>query len=258
MTIGGYDLQWDSRRDCYARRRLPGRRRSAPGSTGTRWYTIMTALANDHPRSFALVLLTSRAGIRDLLQSSFRRERRAGKIPSSSSFATLTLEELIEPTTRAGSLLDAASVALVDVCPGPPLAIEICRNLQSRWPELRLASLACCPHHLTAAEDFALRSAGARSMIDESPEGSALIHEIQRVAQGVDVIHVQTPAGAPRALTGPVAQPDESAALPPVQLTEREHAVLGLLGEGLKQTEIFPIMHISLNTTSRTVARLKK
>src|ERR671932_2121215 len=85
--------------------------------------------------------------------------------------------------TLAAHLTQVATTtaAVVDACPDPVAAIQICQELRTRRPSLPLAALLCCPHSVTPWHLRTLVAAGVSNLLDlyATPE------EVLRILQSV-------------------------------------------------------------------------
>lgn len=172
----------------------------------------------------------------------------------------LDSEPDIEIVGEAGSAEQALArgpalqphVAVLDVRLPDGDGITVCRELRSRMPDL-----ACLMLTSFDDEDSLLDAvmAGAAGYILKQIRGSDLVAAVRTVATGRSMLDPSTTARLMRSLRAPddVQQPrDERLS----SLSEREQAVLDLIGEGLTNRQIGKKLYLSEKTVKNHISRL--
>src|SRR6059058_3912688 len=114
-------------------------------------------------------------------------------------------------------------VAVLDVRLPDGDGVEVCREIRSRHPEVRCLMLT------SFADDEALFSAimaGASGYVLKQVRGTDLVEGVRRVGRGESLLD---PAVTSRALERLRSKPAEDELS---RLTEQEHKILDLIGEG--------------------------
>ncbi|MEV0321366.1 response regulator [Streptomyces sp. NPDC050658] len=142
-------------------------------------------------------------------------------------------------------------VAVLDVRLQDGDGVTVCRELRSRMPDL-----ACLMLTSFDDEEALLDSimAGASGYVLKQIQGSDLVSAVRTVARGQSLLdpsattklmarlrHEQRPAAEPNALPG---------------LTDRERAILDLIGEGLTNRQIGQRLYLSEKTVKNHISRL--
>ncbi|BAU81782.1 luxR family DNA-binding response regulator [Streptomyces laurentii] len=143
-------------------------------------------------------------------------------------------------------------VAVLDVRLPDGNGVSVCRELRSRVP-----GLACLMLTSFDDEEALLDAimAGAAGYVLKQIEGSDLVAAIRTVATGASMPDPATTARLMSTLRDPQAgKPPEDQRL--AVLTEREHAVLDLVGEGLTNHEIAKRLYLSEKTVKNHISRL--
>ncbi|WNI26141.1 response regulator transcription factor [Streptomyces sp. ITFR-16] len=143
-------------------------------------------------------------------------------------------------------------VAVLDVRLPDGDGITVCRELRSRMPDL-----ACLMLTSFDDEDALLDAvmAGAAGYVLKQINGSDLVSAVRTVARGQSMLDPATTARLMRSVRGPGADAhpeDERLAV----LSEREHAVLDLIGEGLTNRQIAKRLYLSEKTVKNHISRL--
>ncbi|MGW6395988.1 response regulator [Streptomyces sp. NPDC055103] len=143
-------------------------------------------------------------------------------------------------------------VAVLDVRLPDGNGVSVCRELRCRIP-----GLACLMLTSFDDEEALLDAimAGASGYVLKQIKGSDLVAAIRTVATGASMLDPATTARLMSTLRGPQAgklPEDERLAV----LTEREHAVLDLVGEGLTNHEIAKRLYLSEKTVKNHISRL--
>ncbi|MEV6584037.1 response regulator transcription factor [Streptomyces sp. NPDC051582] len=143
-------------------------------------------------------------------------------------------------------------VAVLDVRLPDGDGITVCRELRSRMPEL-----ACLMLTSFDDEDALLDAimAGAAGYVLKEIAGADLVSAVRTVATGQSMLDPATTARLMRALRGP-----EATELPAdtrvAALSERERAILDLIGDGLTNRQIAGQLYLSERTVKNHVSRL--
>ncbi|MFJ3921800.1 response regulator [Streptomyces sp. NPDC090022] len=143
-------------------------------------------------------------------------------------------------------------VAVLDVRLPDSDGITVCRELRSRMPEL-----ACLMLTSFDDEDALLDAimAGAAGYVLKQIKGSDLVSAVRMVATGQSMLDPATTARLMHSLRDPEAAKDpEDARL--ATLSERERAVLELIGDGLTNRQIAKQLYLSEKTVKNHISRL--
>ncbi|WP_412078706.1 response regulator [Streptomyces xanthophaeus] len=143
-------------------------------------------------------------------------------------------------------------VAVLDVRLPDSDGITVCRELRSRMPEL-----ACLMLTSFDDEDALLDAimAGAAGYVLKQIKGSDLVSAVRTVATGQSMLDPATTARLMHSLRDPVAaKPPEDGRL--ASLTERERAVLELIGGGMTNRQIAKQLYLSEKTVKNHISRL--
>ncbi|MEU3709920.1 response regulator [Streptomyces catenulae] len=143
-------------------------------------------------------------------------------------------------------------VAVLDVRLPDGDGIAVCRELRSRMP-----GLACLMLTSFDDEDALLDAimAGAAGYVLKQIQGADLVSAVRTVATGQSMLDPATTARLMRSLRGPgeaKAPEEERLAV----LSERERAVLELIGEGLTNRQIAHRLRLSEKTVKNHISRL--
>ncbi|MEU3065060.1 response regulator transcription factor [Streptomyces subrutilus] len=143
-------------------------------------------------------------------------------------------------------------VAVLDVRLPDSDGITVCRELRSRMPEL-----ACLM--LTSFDDedalFDAIMAGAAGYVLKQIRGSDLVAAVRTVATGQSMLDPATTTRLMSSLRGPATgKPPADGRL--TVLSERERAVLELVGEGLTNRQIGKRLFLSEKTVKNHISRL--
>ncbi|RSS74751.1 response regulator transcription factor [Streptomyces sp. WAC06614] len=143
-------------------------------------------------------------------------------------------------------------VAVLDVRLPDGDGISVCRELRSRMP-----GLACLMLTSFDDEEALLDAimAGAAGYVLKQIKGSDLVAAVRTVATGQSMLDPATTARLMHSLRDPGAAKDpEDARL--AALTERERAVLELIGDGLTNRQIAEQLYLSEKTVKNHISRL--
>ncbi|MFD9354424.1 response regulator [Streptomyces sp. NPDC060031] len=143
-------------------------------------------------------------------------------------------------------------VAVLDVRLPDGDGITVCRELRSRMP-----GLACLMLTSFDDEDALLDAimAGAAGYVLKQIKGSDLVSAVRTVATGQSMLDPATTARLMHSLRDPeTAKAPEDARL--AALSERERAVLELIGEGLTNRQIAKRLYLSEKTVKNHISRL--
>ncbi|MFJ7587504.1 response regulator [Streptomyces sp. NPDC097617] len=143
-------------------------------------------------------------------------------------------------------------VAVLDVRLPDGDGITVCRELRSRMPDL-----ACLMLTSFDDEDALLDAimAGAAGYVLKQIKGSDLVSAVRTVATGQSMLDPATTARLMRSLRHPEAtKAPEDTRL--AALSERERAVLELIGDGLTNRQIAKRLYLSEKTVKNHISRL--
>lgn len=136
-------------------------------------------------------------------------------------------------------------VAVLDVRLPDGNGIEVCREIRSRWPEVKCLMLT------SFSDERALLNAvlaGASGYVLKETKTADLVADIRKLASGSSLIDEE----ATRRLFDRVAR----AGTPAKKLSPQEQRILGLIGEGLSNREIAERLHLAEQTVKNYVSRL--
>ncbi|MFI1148089.1 response regulator [Streptomyces sp. NPDC020817] len=143
-------------------------------------------------------------------------------------------------------------VAVLDVRLPDGDGISVCRELRSRMPDL-----ACLMLTSFDDEDALLDAimAGAAGYVLKQIKGSDLVSAVRTIATGQSMLDPATTARLMHSLRDPdVSKEPEDARL--TGLSERERAVLELIGEGMTNRQIAKQLYLSEKTVKNHISRL--
>jgi two-component system response regulator DevR len=141
-----------------------------------------------------------------------------------------------------------ADVAVLDIRLPDGNGIELCRELQSRLPELRCLMLT------SFADDEALFDAimaGAAGFVLKQIVGGDLVTAVRTVASGQSLLDARTTSALLNRIRREREQGD-----PLRTLSEQERAVLELIGEGLTNRQIAERLFLAEKTVKNYVSHL--
>jgi DNA-binding NarL/FixJ family response regulator len=139
-------------------------------------------------------------------------------------------------------------VVVLDVRLPDGNGVELCRELRSRLPELNCLMLTSFTDE-QAMMDAIL--AGAGGYVIKDIKGMELVSAIRTVGAGRSLLDNRAAAALMTRLRDSVAKPG-----PLAGLTEREHTLLDLIGEGLTNRQIAERMFLAEKTVKNYVSRL--
>ncbi|MGW6706319.1 response regulator [Streptomyces sp. NPDC054956] len=143
-------------------------------------------------------------------------------------------------------------VAVLDVRLPDGDGITVCRELRSRMP-----GLACLMLTSFDDEDALLDAimAGAAGYVLKQIKGTDLVSAVRTVATGQSMLDPATTARLMRSLRAPEASkaPEDTRL---AALSERERAVLELIGDGLTNRQIAKRLYLSEKTVKNHISRL--
>ncbi|MEU1279242.1 response regulator transcription factor [Streptomyces sp. NPDC005805] len=165
----------------------------------------------------------------------------------------------IEVAGEAGSAAEALSrgpalrpdVAVLDVRLPDGDGVTVCRELRDRMP-----GLACLMLTSFDDEEALLDAimAGAAGYVLKQIKGTDLVAAVRTVATGQSMLDPATTARLMSSLRGPETAPPQDERL--AALSERERAVLDLVGEGLTNSQIGKRLYLSEKTVKNHISRL--
>lgn len=143
-------------------------------------------------------------------------------------------------------------VAVLDIRLPDGNGITVCRELRSRMPDLACLMLTSFDDEEALLDAI---MAGAAGYVLKQIKGSDLITAVRTVATGQSMLDPATTARLMHSLRAPDSAPpggdDRLAAL-----SERERAVLELIGEGLTNRQIGEKLYLSEKTVKNHISRL--
>lgn len=162
----------------------------------------------------------------------------------------------LEVVGEAGSVAQALAripalkpdVAVLDVRLPDGNGIELCRDLLSQFPDLRCLMLTSYTSE-EAMVDAIL--AGASGYVVKDIKGMELANAIKEVAAGRSLLDNRAATALMTKLRGLSEHND-----PLSELSEQEHVLLELLGEGLTNKQIAARMFLAEKTVKNYVSRL--
>src|SRR5262245_47198810 len=168
----------------------------------------------------------------------------------------IEFEPGLEVGGEAGSVAEAlaripqsgAEVAVLDVRLPDGSGVELCRELRSRMPELACLMLT------SYADDEALFDAimaGASGFVLKRVLGSDLLNAVRTVGTGGSLLDPRTTTALLNRIRRERGQRD-----PLAELTEQEHQVFELIGEGLTNRQIGERMFLAEKTVKNYVSHL--
>ncbi|HEU5469296.1 MAG TPA: response regulator transcription factor [Actinophytocola sp.] len=168
----------------------------------------------------------------------------------------LEFEPDLEVVGEADSVAEAlvripqtpADVAVLDVRLGDGNGVELCRELRSTMPELNCLMLT------SYADDEALFDAimaGASGFVLKRVLGTDLVNALRTVGAGGSLLDPRTTTALMNRIRRERATHD-----PLADLTEQEHTVFDLIGEGLTNRQIGERMCLAEKTVKNYVSHL--
>ncbi|MFI8823508.1 response regulator [Streptomyces sp. NPDC053431] len=143
-------------------------------------------------------------------------------------------------------------VAVLDVRLPDGDGISVCRELRSRMPDLACLMLTSFDDEEALLDAI---MAGAAGYVLKQIKGSDLVSAVRTVATGQSMLDPATTARLMHSLRDPeVAKAPEDERL--AALSERERAVLELIGEGLTNRQIAKRLYLSEKTVKNHISRL--
>jgi two-component system response regulator DevR len=142
-------------------------------------------------------------------------------------------------------------VAVLDVRLPDGDGVSVCRELQSKLPELACLMLT------SFADDDALYDAilaGAAGYVLKQIKGSDLINAVRTIAAGGSLLDAKTTARVMQRLRDDAAAREK--ADPYAALTDQERRILDLIGEGLTNRQIGERMFLAEKTVKNYVSSL--
>lgn len=191
--------------------------------------------------AFRLLLATSRPAVHSFFASVARE--------ASSPFVVTRIQVSVEALDHHADDLASATTAAVDVGLEPAAAVELCKVLRERRPDLPVSALACCPHSITPWNLRALIGAGVSSVLDLQATSDEALRTLHRVARGGAVLHLQ-PLDDRRGLRDILAGGEPK--------SRTEIALLELVARGLPDHEIGRRLHLSPHTVKHHIESLRK
>lgn len=161
-----------------------------------------------------------------------------------------------EAVEADGDLVDAASAVVVDLAPDAMTAIELCRALRARRPDVPLIVLVCCLSPAVSAKLQALVEVGIQGMVDLRASGREMQRLLRAVAGGETVVQLRTSREHAGLLAGLMGGEAAGRAGPKPVVTETDARILGLLVHGLADGEIGKRLHLARSTVHHHIGNL--
>lgn len=139
-------------------------------------------------------------------------------------------------------------IAVLDIRLPDGNGVELCRELRSRLPDLNCLMLTSFPDE-QAMLDAIL--AGAGGYVIKDIKGMDLVSAVRTVGAGGSLLGTRAAATLLAQVRVSLQQPGPLAAL-----TDQEHIVLDLIGEGLTNRQIAERMFLSEKTVKNYVSRM--
>jgi len=139
-------------------------------------------------------------------------------------------------------------VAVLDVRLPDGSGVELCRELLSRFPELRCLMLTSFPEERAMMDAFL---AGAAGFVIKDITGTDLVAAVRTVGTGRSLLDPRAAAALLERLR--TAAPPAG---PLAELTEQEHTTLELIGEGLTNRQIAARMFVAEKTVKNYVSHV--
>ncbi|MEU3599172.1 response regulator transcription factor [Streptomyces sp. NPDC006798] len=168
-------------------------------------------------------------------------------------------ERGIEVVGEAGTAAQAVArgpalrpdVAVLDVRLPDGDGVTVCRELRARMPELACLILTSFDDEEALLDAI---MAGAAGYVLKEINGSDLVTAVRTVGAGQSMLDPATTTRLIRSLRGPDEEPPRDPRT--AALSERERAVLDLIGEGLTNREISKKLYLSEKTVKNHISRL--
>ncbi len=167
----------------------------------------------------------------------------------------LSDEDDFDIVAEAGTVAEAVKmvgesrpdVAILDVRLPDGNGIELCREIRSRWPDVKCLILT------SFATDRALLNAvlaGAAGVVPKETRTSELVADIRTLASGGSLIDDDT-------VERVLIRLEKGAQSDPIhRLSPQEQRILGLIADGLSNREIAERLHLAEQTVKNYVSRL--
>ena len=139
-------------------------------------------------------------------------------------------------------------VAVLDVRLPDGSGVELCRELMSRFPEMRCLMLTSFPEEEAMIEAFL---AGAAGFVIKDITGVDLVAAVRTVGTGRSLLDLRVAAALFERLRTAAPPPG-----PLAGLTEQEQSTLELIGEGLSNRQIAGRMFVAEKTVKNYVSHV--
>jgi DNA-binding NarL/FixJ family response regulator len=152
--------------------------------------------------------------------------------------------------SEALALIPAADpdVVVLDVRLPDGTGVEVCRQIRSAHPGIRVLMLTSFPDDSALMDSIV---AGAAGYVMKATRGADLLHAVREVAAGRSLLDPAVTASVFRRLRRSAARDD-----PLDRLTAQERRVLDLIAEGLTNREIGERLYLSEQTVKNYVSSL--
>jgi DNA-binding NarL/FixJ family response regulator len=164
-------------------------------------------------------------------------------------FETFDVRVAPSAADAAPEIAAGGDVVVVDVALDPIAAIDFCRELHDRRPELPIVALVCCPQALAPWNLRGLFAVGVSSVIDLRADRDDMRLALLSAARGETVLHVQLSRGGAALLR------DVFSVRPARR--ELQFHLLELVALGLPDHEIGRRLHLSPHTVKHSIETLR-
>ena len=191
-------------------------------------------------KTISLVLIDDNRLLRDGLAGLIRQQP-GFRILAASGDIEVALRKVREAKPR---------VVLLDFSLESHDSLRLTTTVRQEVPEARVIVMGLLP----VQEDVAaFVRAGASGFIMKDASFDDFLRTIRAVADGTDVLPPQLTGSLFSEITRQVVSRGKAPVLEGVRLTEREHQVIDLLGEGLSNKEIAVRLHVAIHTVKSHV-----
>ena len=191
--------------------------------------------------AFRLLLATSRPAVHSFFLN-------LGRDKPSSRFVVTRIQVAVDAIAHGDELADA-TIAAVDVGLDQKAAVEFCRELQQRRPDLPVTAVVCCPHSVTPWNLRTLIAVGVSSLVDLQATSEEVARALESVARGGAVLQLHS-FGHQRASLRDLLAAGELKSRTQIQLLE-------LVALGLPDREIGRRLHLSPHTVKHQIENLR-
>lgn len=156
---------------------------------------------------------------------------------------------------KTSTAFSTATVAVVDTAAAPLDALDLCRELLRRRPDLPIALFFCCTGGLTPWHLQTLWAAGVRGILDLSETMEEVGWALLSLARGQTLLHLQVHDGGSLL---PAIRTHRRSRSEGMLLGSTDTRVLSKLAQGMSDREIATRLHRSPHTIKHYVERLRE